>query len=405
MLHCELPTLEVMKRTLVAISASVVLVNTAMVGASAVGALVAADALGETWSGAPNAASVLGTALGALGVGSLMARRGWRTGLLLAYALATAGGLSAAFGVLSGHLLLLIAGMLLLGIGNAAANLSRYALADLYPPERGGIVLGGVVWAGTIGAIVGPNLLGPTAGVASAAGLPPLTGAYVVAVIAMTGATLAATLISKQRVQPLSDSSGAGLTALTEPRVAVPMAAMVAANFTMVAVMTMTPVHVQLHGQGLHVVGAVISAHMIGMFALSPLAGRLADWRGGASVVCLGVGTLVSASLLAAFADPSDALDLSVAVFFLGLGWNLCWVGGSSSMLARGAVQVVGDVDAVVWTASAAASLLSGALAAAGGFGLVATVGGAVALLPLVPLVFARAADKRRTFNVKEIEA
>jgi hypothetical protein len=80
-----------MKRTLLAISASVVLVNTAMVGASAVGAPVAADTLGETWSGAPNAVAVLGTASGALGVGSLMARRGWRTGLLLAYALAAGG--------------------------------------------------------------------------------------------------------------------------------------------------------------------------------------------------------------------------------------------------------------------------------------------------------------------------
>jgi MFS family permease len=394
-----------MKRTVLAISAGVVLMNTAMVGASAVGALVAAGTLGETWSGAPNAVAVLGTALGALGVGSVMARRGRRTGLLLAYALASAGGLSAAFAVLSGHLVLLMAGMLLLGIGNAAANLSRYALADLYPPERRGIVLGGVVWAGTIGAIVGPNLLGPTAGAASAAGLPPLTGAYIVAVIAMAGATLAAMLISKQRVQSMSGSSGAGLTALTEPRVAVPMAAMVAANFTMVAVMTMTPVHVQLHGQGLQVVGAVISAHMIGMFALSPLSGRLADWRGGASVVCLGVGTLVSASLLAAFADPSDALDLSVAVFLLGLGWNLCWVGGSSMLAREGAVQVEGDVDAVIWTASAAASLLSGALLAAGGFGLVATVGGAAALLPLAPLGLARAADKHRTFKMKEIEA
>ena len=142
---------------------------------------------------------------------------------------------------------------------------------------------------------------------------------------------------------------------------------MVAANFTMVAVMTMTPVHVQLHGQDFEVVGAVISGHVIGMFALSLLSGHLADWRGGPSVVSLGIGTLVSASLLAAFADPSDVLQLSVGVFLLGLGWNLCWVGGSSMRAREGAAQIEGDVDAVVRTSSAAASLLSGGLLAVGG--------------------------------------
>lgn len=394
-----------MKRTLLAIGTSVVLVNTAMVGASAVGTLVAANTLGATWSGAPNAVGVLGTALGALGIGSLMARRGRRTGLLLAYALATVGGLSAASGVLSGQLVWLMAGMLLLGVGNAAANLSRYALADLYPPERRGTVVGGVVWAGTIGAIAGPNLLGPTAGLASGASLPPLTGAYIVAFMAMAGAALAATLITKQSAAPPRTSSNTGFAALANPHVAAPMAAMVAANCTMVAVMTMTPVHMQLHGQGLQVLGAVISGHMIGMFALSPLSGRLADWRGGASVVSLGVGTLVSASLLAAFADPSDAVQLSVGVFLLGVGWNLSWVGGSTMLAQQGAAQLEGDVDAVVWTASAAASLLSGALLAVGGFGLVAGIAGAVALSPLVPLVLARAAGKRRTFKVKELDA
>ena len=395
MLSRQLPSLEEMNRTLLGIGASVVLVNTAMVGASAMGTLVASNMLGETWSGAPNAVAILGTALGALGIGSLMARRGRRTGLLLAYMLAAFGGLSAALGVVSGQLVWLMAGMLLLGIGNAAANLSRYALADLYPPARRGSVVGGVVWAGTIGAIVGPNLLGPTANLASDASLPPLAGPYIVAFVAMAGAALAATLVAKQSTEPLRASSGTGLVALADARIAAPMAAMVAANFAMVAVMTMTPVHVQLHGQGLAVVGAVISGHMIGMFALSPLSGRLADWRGGANVVSLGVGTLLSASLVAAFADPSDVLQLSVGVFLLGLGWNLCWVGGSSMLAREGAAQVEGDVDAVVWTGSAAASLLSGGLLAVGGFGLVAGAAGAVALLPLAPLALARAAGKR----------
>jgi MFS family permease len=383
-----------MKRTVIAVASGVVLVNTAMVGASAVGTLVAAGALGEGWSGVPNAAAVLGTAIGALSVGWLMARRGRRVGLLGAYAIAAFGAAAAALGVIAGALALLMVGMLLLGIGNAAANLSRYALAELFPPERRGTVVGAVVWAGTVGAIVGPNLLGPTAFAATSGGLAALSGAYLVAFVAMGGAALAAAAIPKTRVLALDERS-VGFGSLLQPRVAVPLSAMVAANFTMVAVMTMTPVHVQLHGEGLHVIGAVISAHMIGMFALSPLTGRLADWRGPSTVVCLGVTTLVVASMLAAVVDAGDTLGLSFAVLLLGFGWNLCWVGGST-MLARGEqIQAEGDVDAVVWTTSTVASLVSGALLAAGGFALVAVAAGAVALLPLGALVVVRASGTR----------
>jgi predicted MFS family arabinose efflux permease len=296
---------------------------------------------------------------------------------------------------------------LLLGIGNAAAQLSRYAVAELFAPAQRGVVLGAVVWGGTVGAILGPNLLGPTAAVAASAGWPSLTGAYVVALLAMAGSA-AATLLMPSRSAKAGkpQSLMPGFRALLEPAVAVPMAAMVAANFTMVAVMTMTPVHVQLHGQGLHVIGIVISAHMVGMFALSPLSGRLADWRGGNTVVALGVLTLVSASASAAVLDASDTLGLSIAVFALGVGWNLCWVGGSSLLAqqqrSETEIQAQGDVDAVVWTTSTAASLLSGALLAAGGFALVALVAGVIAALPLVALT---ASSGRRRLRLQESES
>jgi MFS family permease len=176
----------------------------------------------------------------------------------------------------------------------------------------------------------------------------------------------------------------------TEPRIAVPLVAMVAANFTMVAVMTMTPVYVHLHGEGLSVIGGIISAHMIGMFVLSPLSGRLADWRGGMTVVSLGIGTLLCATLLAATAPATDIVWLSLAVFLLGYGWNLCWVGGSSLLAGRLQLRVQGDIDALVWTTSAVASVLSGALLATGGFYLLVAVGAAVAMTPVVPVLLLR---------------
>ena len=114
------------------------------------------------------------------------------------------------------------------------------------------------------------------------------------------------------------------------------------------------------------------------------MSGWLADWRGGASAICFGVGTLATASVVAATADPADTVGLSFGVFLLGLGWNLCWVGGSSVLARQGAAQVEGDADAVVWTTSTAASLLSGGLLATGGYALVVGVGGAVAIMALL---------------------
>jgi MFS family permease len=375
-------------RAVGALFTGVVFMNTAMVGASAVATLIAADVLGNGWSGAPNAAGVLGTAIGALGLSALMARRGRRIGLRLAYGLAAAGALLASAAVLVGALPLLFGGMLLLGVGNAGAQLSRYAAAELYPVERRGLVLGAIVWGGTIGAVVGPNLIAPAASAAEALQLPPLVGSYLLALVAAVGAAVAVLAMPRPSAAASEPARSVfALDGLRQPGVRLALGAMVAAHFTMVAVMTMTPLHLQLHGQGLHVVGVVLSAHMLGMFALAPLSGRLADRVGGRTTINLGIGALLAAALLAAYAPVGDDPSLPIALFLLGYGWNLCFVGGSSTLSRELApavqAQTQGVVDALVWSTSALASLFAGALLASGGYGLVAAVAGAVALVPV----------------------
>jgi MFS family permease len=386
-------------RAALALFLGVVCMNTAMVGASTVATLIAAQALGSGWSGAPNAAGVLGTAIGALGLAWLMARRGRRTGVMLAYALASLGAVLATASLLTASLVLLFGGMTLLGIGNAGAQLSRYAAAEPYPPERRGFVLGAIVWAGTIGAVVGPNLIAPAAATAEAWRLPPLVGSYVLALLLTIGAGLAVATMPRGARSKVAPTATTSLASLGRPAVRVALGAMVAAHFAMVAVMTMTPLHIQQHGQGLEVVGIVLSAHMLGMFALAPLSGRLADRLGGVTTISFGIGTLAAASVLAAAAPVVDDPMLALGLFLLGYGWNLCFVGGSS-LLSRGLpvaeqAQTQGAVDAVVWSTSALASLLSGALLASGGYVLVAAVGGVVAVLPIIVIVLGRGALTR----------
>lgn len=324
---------------------------------------------------------MLGTALGTLTAGQLIARRGSKTVLIGLYGCALLGAFVAFSAAVSTTLVTLLAGMFLLGLGNGGAQLSRYLAAELYPLARRGFALSLIVWAGTVGAILGPSLIAPGARLGGTLGIPDLAGPVLVA-IAMTA--LAALVTTVLRRTPAPPASPRSFAALTRPVVLTPLVAMVCAQLTMVAVMTATPLHVEAHG--LEIVGVVLSAHMIGMFAFAPVSGRIADRWGGRNTIYLGIGVLVL-SAVSAF-GATHLTGLSLGMFLLGYGWNLVFVGGSA-MLSRELpegeqIQVQGAVDAVVWGSSALASLSAGALFGAGGYSLVAVVGGVIALVPVM---------------------
>ncbi|GAA3789724.1 MFS transporter [Sphaerisporangium flaviroseum] len=378
--------------------AGVAFVNTAMVGASTAASLIASESSGPAWGGVPNAATVLGTALGALSSGTLMARHSRRFALLVMYCMAVTGGVVAFAGAVTGTLAPLLAGMVLLGLGNGGAQLSRYVAAELYPENRRGFALSAVVWGGTVGALAGPALIAPAAAGAERLGLPGLSGPVGVAVLMIAAALVSTTTLpravagpggSEEPVLPPSPVR----TVLRRPAVTTALVAMVAAQVVMVALMVMTPLQLHDHGHGLDVVAWVLSAHMIGMFALAPVSGRVADRWGGRAAIGAGVVTLVLAAGTAVAVPTAHVVGLPVALFLLGYGWNLVFVGGSS-LLSRDLPiedrsRVQGVVDALVWGASGLASLSAGQLFGSGGFALVAVVAGVLALAPL-PLLIRR---------------
>ena len=360
--------------------ASVAAMNTAMAGASTAATLIADEAAGASWSGGPSAAGVLGTAVGTLAAGNLIARYGNKSVVRGLYGAAVAGALVAFAAAASTSIVVLLLGMFLLGLGNGAAQLSRYLAAELVPAHRKGFALSLIVWAGTVGAIAGPTLIAPGAGLATAVTLPALAGPVLVAVV-MTALALVAT--SWLRRTPPPPTRRVSFAALRAPVVLAPLVSMVCAQLTMVAIMTMTPLHMAAHG--LEVLGLVISVHMVGMFALAPLSGRLADRFGGRVTIYLGIGGLALAAV-AAF-GAGQVTGLSLAMFLLGYGWNLVFVGGSAilsrELPADQRIQLQGAVDAVVWGSSAFASLGAGLLFGLGGYPLVAVVGGVLAVLPI----------------------
>ena len=388
------------RRSVAALCGGVALTNTAMINASALATLVAADSLGATWSGAPNTAGVLGTAAGTLTLAGFMARRGRRPGLLLGYVLAILGALLAMVAVLSGSLILLVAALFLLGLGNGSAQLARYAAAELYPPERRGFGISSVVWAGTIGAVLGPNVIKPAAAAGDAFGLPPFAGVFAFVSLVSIGATIVTTAMPRIQDRSTKPQSGPrslrdASRSLTRPHVKVALSAMVVAQLIMVAVMTMAPLHLHMHGQSLSRVGFILSVHTLGMFVLSPLSGWFTDRFGSTTVIWAALGTLLVATMLIVAAPAPDGHSLTVALFLLGYGWNLAIVGGSAllshAIEVEEGTRLQGLVDSLVWSSSAIAALASGAIFAAGDYLLLASVSGTLALIPAGALLRFRA--------------
>lgn len=374
-----------MKAPLVALFVSSALMTAAVAEASAVSTLVAADRLGDSLGALPNTATVAGTGLGALVLSRLMAARGRRAGLLTGYAAALAGALLATLAVPRRDIALLVVGMTLLGVGNAAAALSRYAAADLYPPERRGLAIGAVVWAGTVGAVGGPLLMLPAQHAAQDAGHDPMSGPFALAALATLGALLVG--LATPRIRPPRTRPGS--RPLRNPIARSAAATMVTAQVAMAAVMTAAPLSMHMHHEDLGAIGTMLSAHSFGMFALAPLSGWLLDRIGGRAVMAAGLATLAGSAAMVT-TSPSG-LFLTGALFLLGYGWNLAIVGGSG-LLARhlpaaDATRAEGAVDALSWGTSAVATTASTLAFGHGGYPALALWTAAVCVLRLTAVV------------------
>ena len=395
------------RRTVWALVAGVALGSTGHIAAATVATIAAKHIAGSSaWSGAPGAAVVLGAAAGAVTLSQVMVRRGRRFGLTAGYLIGVAGALVATAAVLLASLPLLLIGTFLIGFGNASNQLSRYTAADLVAPDRHASAIGIVVWGATVGAVIGPNLAAPAGALAIGLGLPELSGAYLVPVLFVGAATLISFLLlrpdpyelahaTSRRDQQGADGSMAVSLAsvLARPSVPVAIVSLIAGQFVMVLIMTMTPLHMADHGHDLAAVGIVLSGHTFGMFGLSPLSGRLTDRFGSVPVILAGLATVAVAAVLSAIAPPAGGVILFAALFLLGYGWNLGYVAGSAllttglSLAERTRIQ--GLTDGLIWSSAAAASLGSGVVVAFASFATLGLLGAAFVVVPFL-LVLAR---------------
>ncbi|MFF0555199.1 MFS transporter [Streptomyces sp. NPDC004266] len=379
----------------------------------ALAAVLARDVSGtEALSGLASTASVAGSALVAMPLATLMASRGRRTGLVLAYLLAALGAGVVVLGAVLGNFPLLLVGLLGFGAGSSANLAARFAAADLAEPDRRARAISTVVWATTIGAVLGPNVAAPAGKSVADLGVPAAAGPFVWAAgVFVLAAAVVAVLLRPDPLltaRALSSAAGpgeaeegrslrAGMDAVrTSPRARIALVTIAGSHTAMVSIMSMTPVALTHHGADAQLIGLVISGHITGMYAFSPLMGWLSDRLGRLSVIGLAVGLIGAAALVAGTAGPSHGRT-ALGLFVLGLGWSAGLVSGSALLTdsvpqaARAAVQ--GLSDFVMNTAAGVGGLAAGLIVSQAGYGPLNAIA-ACLLLPMAALALRGALRK-----------
>ncbi len=403
MISSEIDRVELQKRTLRVLVAGQVVAAAALSAAVTVGAFVIQDILGQEtpWGGISSATFTMGSAFMSQVLARKMSRRGRRVGLQYGYSLAIVGGLLAGYAVNRSSLPLFILGLFLYGSGQASNLLSRYAAMDLAAPDQRSQAMSYILFGSTFGAVFGPVLIQPAEKFGEEIfGWSTYTGPWIASAFFFAFALLnvairlrpdplevSGGLISQQGVGVVTPNLGVAfrtIFGIKNARVA--LTAMVISQVTMVAVMTMTPVHLKLHGHE-DVSPYVISLHIAGMYAFSPLVGKFADRRGKLLSIVVGGVLLLAATVMAALAGEAATL-LWPSLWLLGIGWNFGLIGGSSllveSVPEKTRVTVQGAADLTMSFCGGLAGFSSGFIRKAFGFHMLSNLGTVLALILVV---------------------
>jgi MFS family permease len=374
------------------------------------GALLATSLSGSTgWSGMAATMSTLGAAALAVPLARLAQKRGRRRSLASGSLVAAAGAVLAIASASIHSFPMLLVGLMLLGGGSATNLQARFAATDLAQPGTRARNLSTVVWSTTLGAVLGPNLFGPGETVGAALGLPAMTGAFAFSLLAQLAAASVYTfalrpdpLLTAMATSPIHPSAGArrgGIEILRRnPLARFAIVTIALSHATMVALMSMAPVHLREHGAALTIVGFTISLHVAGMYALSPVFGRLSDKIGRIPVILIGQAMLL-ASLLIAWGSGSSQMAITVALILLGLGWSASVLAASALVAEAVEAHERAPLQGVSDLSMNAAGAIGGALAGPTmmAFGYSGLALGATALVAVVSIwAVSRQATRRR---------
>ena len=404
------------KRTLYVVLLSQTLGGAGLAAGITVGALLAKEMLGiESLSGLASALFTLGSALAAYLVGRITQNYGRRYGLALGFITGGIGALGVVIAANFDSIVLLFLSLFIYGAGTATNLQARYAGTDLAGPNQRAKSVSIAMVATTVGAVAGPNLVTPMGHVAQSLNMPALAGPFLLAAVAYSAAGLVFYLLLKpdplmvarfieERKVTLKTESIQQSVPPNVQRIGIIVGAsvLVLSQIVMVAIMTMTPIHMQHHGSTLSAVGIVIGLHVASMYLPSLVTGSLVDKVGRIKMVIASAVTLTVAGLLAAFAPGDSTLLLTLALMLLGLGWNFGLISGTAIVIDSTTIQTraktQGSIDVGVAIGGSVGSLLSSVIVAFSSYAVLGFMGAYLSLL-LLPLILWASIKKRKNIN------
>ncbi|MDQ0193066.1 MFS transporter [Paenibacillus wynnii] len=392
------------RRTLVTVIFSQIFGGAGLAAGVTVGALLAQDMLGtDDFTGVPTALFTLGSAVAALLVGRISQKHGRRFGLGLGFITGGIGAIGVIIAAVLNSIWLLLPALLVYGAGTATNLQARYAGTDLANSKQRATAASMAMVFTTIGAVAGPNLVNVTGEFAVSMGIPSLGGPFILAAAAYILAGII--LLIFLRPDPLLIANAlavrsVGARQYTDNQLGQPLerrgvilgaSVMILTQIVMVAIMTMTPVHMKHHGHGLGDVGLVIGFHIGSMYLPSLITGILVD-KIGRKIMAVASGvTLLTSGVVAALAPADSMVMLIVALSLLGLGWNFGLISGTAlivdSTTPTNRAKVQGSVDVLIALAGASGGALSGMVVAHSSYAALSFTGSILSLL-LIPIMF-----------------
>jgi MFS family permease len=396
------------KRTVKVLSLGQALGGFGLGATLSVGALLAVELSGTTaWSGAAATLSTLGSAAVAIPLANLAFKRGRRVSLAFGAFLAILGAAMMILATYTQSFPVEIVALLFLGAGSAVSLQARFAAADIPTGKPKGRDLSLVVWATTLGAVIGPNLIAPGETLGLWLGMPHLAGPFLFTIAAQLSSTLVfwfglrpdplivardiAGLDPKQKNASLKDA----LEVVREfPLAGYAVLTIALSHMVMVSVMSMTPAHLNAEGHSLADVGFTISLHVAGMYSLAPVFGWLTDKFGAIRIVITGQFISLTSLAVSGFWQ-SEFYAVVLGLFLLGVGWSASTVAASallSETLATGQrSKVQGFSDSLMNLSGAFGGAISGIILTMFTFGGL----NAAALLPVVFIALATSYSKK----------
>ena len=388
------------KRTLIIIVMAQIFGGAGLAAGITVGALLAKDMLGtESFAGLPVALFTLGSAGAALLVGRISQTYGRRPGLALGFLIGSIGAIGVIFAAIYNSVILLFISLLIYGSGAATNLQSRYAGTDLATSKQRATAVSIALVSTTFGAVAGPMLVEVMGRFASSIGIPSLAGPFILAatVYGLAGLIIfifmrpdplvVSQLIAKQKAEEDSRTKQVS-SFLNKQGVMLGASVMIVTQIVMVAIMTMTPVHMGHHGHGLHAIGLIIGIHVGSMYLPSLVTGILVDKVGRITMAVAAGVTLLFAGILASVATDSMWM-LGIALALLGLGWNFGLISGTALLVdstsPSNRAKTQGSVDVFIALAGASGGVLSGVIVAYTSFSTLSITGGILSLL-LIPV-------------------